>query len=66
MVAFFPATGVTELVHDGDAFRGFYAATSSRTMIGGGFRFTVLRSGGWPGAPTIQAFAIDHAGNEAN
>lgn len=66
VVAFFPATGVTEVVHDGDGFRGFYAASSSRTMIAAGFRYTVLRSGGWPAAPTIQTFAIDRAGNEAN
>lgn len=66
VVAFFPATGVTEVVHDGDAFRGFYAASSARTMIAAGFRYTVLRSGGWPAAPTIQTFAIDRAGNEAN
>lgn len=66
VVAFFPATGVTEVVHDGDGFRGFYAASSSRMMISAGFRYTVLRSGGWPAAPTIQTFAIDRAGNEAN
>ena len=66
VVAFFPATGVTEVVHDGDGFRGFYAASSSRTMIAAGFRYAVLRSGGWPAAPTIQTFAIDRAGNEAN
>jgi len=66
VVAFFPATGLTEVIHDGDAFRGHYAATSSRTAIGGGFRYTVLRSGGWPAAPTIQTFAADRAGNEAN
>lgn len=66
VVAFFPATGATEVVHDGDSFRGHYAAGSARTMIASGFRFTVLRTGGWPGAPTIQTFAIDRAGNEAS
>jgi hypothetical protein len=66
VVAFFPATGVTEVVHDGDGFRGHYAAGSSRTMIAGGFRYTLLRTSGWPGAPTIQTFAIDRAGNEAS
>lgn len=66
VVAFFPATGVAEVVHDGDAFRGYYAASSSRTMIASGFRYSVLRTGGWPAAPTIQTFAIDRAGNEAN
>jgi hypothetical protein len=66
VVAFFPATGVTEVVHDGDGFRGHYAAGSSRTMIAGGFRYTLLRTSGWAGAPTIQTFAIDRAGNEAS
>lgn len=66
IIAFFAATGIAEVVHDGDAFRGFYAASSSRTMIAAGFRYTVLRTGGWPAAPTIQTFAIDRAGNEAN
>lgn len=66
VVAFFPATGATEVVHDGDSFRGHYAAGSGRTMIAAGFRYTVLRTGGWPGPPTIQTFAIDRAGNEAS
>ncbi|HVW29228.1 MAG TPA: hypothetical protein VHC69_27870 [Polyangiaceae bacterium] len=66
IVAFFPSTGVTEVVHDGASFRGFYSARSSRMMIAGGFRYVVLRSGGWPAAPTIQTFALDRAGNEAS
>lgn len=66
VVAFFPDTGVSELIHDGDGFRGFYAATSSRRAVTRGFRYTVLRGSGWPAAPTIQTFAIDLAGNEAN
>ncbi len=66
VVAFYADTGVTELIHDGDGFRGFYAATSSRRAIAGGYRYTVLRTGGWPSAPTIQTFAVDQAGNEAN
>ena len=59
-------TDPTHHVHDGDAFRGHYAASSSRTMIAAGFRYSVLRTGGWPAAPTIQTFAIDRAGNEAS
>jgi len=66
VVAFYAATGVSELIHDGDGFRGYYAATSSRQVIAGGFRYTVLRSRGWPSAPTIQTFAVDRAGNEAS
>ncbi len=65
VVAFYSATGISELIHDGDGFRGFYSTTSARRAIAGGFRYTVLRAGGWPAAPTIQTFAIDLAGNEA-
>ncbi len=66
VVAFFQATGISEVIHDGDGFRGLYAATSSRRAIASGFRYTVLRSHGWPSAPTIQTFAVDRAGNEAS
>jgi len=66
VAAFYAATGISELIHDGDGFRGYYAATSSRQAVAGGFRYTVLRSRGWPSAPTIQTFAVDRAGNEAN
>ena len=65
MVAvFFPSTGITELVHDGDGFLGFFAASSSRVLIAGGFRFTVLRAGGWLSSPTVRVFPIDRSGNE--
>lgn len=66
VIAFYADSGVSELIHDGDGFRGFYVATSSRRAIAGGYRYTVLRTGGWPSAPTIQTFAVDQAGNEAN
>lgn len=66
VVASFAATGACEVIHDGDGFRGFYAASSSRKLIAHGFRYTVARTGGWPAAPAIQAFAMDASGNEAN
>lgn len=56
--------GVTELVHDGDAFVGHYSTGCSRDPISGGFRFTILRAGGWPASPTLRVFAFDRAGNE--
>ena len=65
MVAvFFPSTGITELVHDGDGFLGFFATSSSRALIAGGFRFTLLRVGGWLSSPTVRVFPIDRSGNE--
>lgn len=66
VVASFAATGVCEVIHDGDTFRGFYVGNSSRVLIALGFRYTVARTSGWPSAPTIQTFAIDAGGNEAN
>lgn len=55
---------VEELVYDGSAFVGLYAATSSISAITDGFRFTILRSGGWLTAPTFRAFPIDSSGND--
>lgn len=66
VVAFYPTTGISEVIHDGDGFRGYYSATSARQAIAGGFRYSVLRAGGWSAAPTIQTFAIDLAGNEVS
>lgn len=55
----FEKTGVVEVVHDGDSFVGFYAAASSRVGISLGYRYTVLRSGGWPAGPAFRVIAID-------
>jgi hypothetical protein len=60
----FTATGITELVHDGDAFVGPYQNASARDPIAGGFRYSLLRDGGWPSSPTVRVFAFDVAGNE--
>lgn len=58
------ATGVQELAHDGDAFVGHYVTTSFRAQVTGGFRYTILRAGGWPSAPTPRIFPIDESGND--
>jgi hypothetical protein len=58
-------TGLCELAWDGDAWLGNYAGGGcTRTPISGGFRFTVLRDGGWPSSPTLRVFAFDQGGNE--
>lgn len=57
--------GATEVAWDGDQWLGNYAGGgSSRTPIAGGFRFTVLRDGGWTSSPTLRVFAFDLGGNE--
>ena len=56
---------VAEVVHDGDAFNGFYVEQSTRTLIAGGIRYELLRRDGWTGTRLeISAFAIDEDGNE--
>jgi len=59
-----PTLGVTRLVHDGDSFLGGFALWSSRSMIAGGFRYTVISDSGWTSSPTLRVFAIDRAGRE--
>jgi hypothetical protein len=56
--------GITELAHDGDAFVGYYSAGCTREPIDDGFRFTIIRDGGWPASPTLRIFAFDRGGNE--
>lgn len=55
------ADGSCDYAFDGHDFRGQY--TGTRTVIAGGFRFTLWRSGGWPSAPTIEYVPIDLSGN---
>lgn len=60
------ADGVAEVVHDGSEWRGYYRTDSNqRVLITKGYRYTVLRHGGWPSSPTFNVFAIDSSGNEA-
>lgn len=55
----------TEVVHDGIAFKGHYSnAANTRTSITNGYRYRILRDGGWPGSPTVEPVAIDSAGHE--
>lgn len=57
--------GIAEVAWDGEAWLGRYAGgSSSRTVISGGFRFSVLRDTGWPSSPTLRIFAFDQGGNE--
>jgi hypothetical protein len=58
--------GPKELVHDGSAFEPEYAANSVRSAISNGFRYSVLRFGGWPTSHVqIRTWPIDAVGNEA-
>lgn len=57
--------GVEEVVHDGDLFRGLFLGSSTRTVISGGWRYRVLRQGGWKSSPTMRVYALDTSGNES-
>lgn len=58
-------TGVEEVAHDGDAWNGLYVASSTRTLIGAGMHYVLLREGGWPGSSmSLRVRAIDSDGNE--
>jgi len=57
--------GVEEVIHNGVGFRPGYAAGSTRQGVAGGWRFRVLRTGGWPASPTFSVYAFDDDGNEA-
>lgn len=66
ITALYP-NGLHEVIHNGDAFTANYAVGSGRTNLVGGYRYTVIRNGGWTigNNPTLLAYAIDTAGNEA-
>lgn len=55
----------THVVHDGTGFRyPFDSADSVRTGIGGGYHYSVLPRGGWPGdIESLFVYAVDRAGN---
>jgi hypothetical protein len=60
----YSATGEYEVAHDGDAFAPRYVAKSTRTNISGGYHFKLIRTGGWPSAPTFRVRARDASNNE--
>lgn len=60
-----PLRGAEDVVHQGDRFAAGYAASSTRVAISGGWRYSVVRAGGWPENPTLDVYAIDTGGTEA-
>jgi hypothetical protein len=56
-----------EVVHDGTQFGAMYQnASNTRTPITDGYRYTILRDGGWVvGGPTLTVYATDTRGAEA-
>jgi hypothetical protein len=58
VVASYAGLAPWEIVHDGERFSPrFSQRVNTREAIAEGFRYTILRNGGWPGAPTITVYA---------
>jgi hypothetical protein len=52
-----------DMVHNGDRFGAAYqGVTNNRANITNGYRFTLLRDGGWPGTPSLDVHAVDTQG----
>lgn len=65
LIADFPNIEVREVIHDGNSFSVNYSGSgNARVAIPNGFRYSVLRRGGWPVSPRIIPFAIDITGEE--
>lgn len=65
LIAQFTSVDQPELVYDGDDFTPNYSNGSNTvTTIANGFRFVLLRNGGWLSAVSIIPIAIDASGNE--
>ena len=64
--AFYAGMDVWEVVHDGVVFSPKYrGSVNDRTVLSDGFRYTLLRDGGWPGSPSIKLYAVNVQGNGA-
>jgi hypothetical protein len=48
-----------EVVFDAEGFADAYRAHSTVQTIPSGYRFSILRDGGWPSAPRIHVLASD-------
>jgi hypothetical protein len=60
---YFPTLGRAELAHDGNGFLQQYGL-SRRSNIAGGFRYSVVRTGGWPATPRLLVYATNVVGLE--
>ena len=47
-----------ELVWDGAGFRTPFTSSSRAPRAGGGYRYTVRRTGSWPGVPVLSVYAL--------
>lgn len=57
--ALLPGVPTTEVIWDGSNFTAPYAGGSSRSVIPGGFRYSLRRGAAWPDSPTLSVLAIN-------
>ena len=63
VAASYAGLAIDEVVHTSDRFGSAYqGSTNQRTIITNGYRFTILRDGGWPGTPSVIVHAVDTLG----
>lgn len=60
----YPTTGDYEVAYDEGGFAPRYVAKSTKTTISGGYRFKLVRTGGWPSTPTVKVRPIDMSLNQ--
>lgn len=54
---------IDDMIHNSVRFGSAYqGSTNQRANITNGYRFTLLRDGGWPGTPQIDVHAVDTLG----
>jgi len=59
LTADMPSLSIREVVHDGFGFGPAYRGpVNQRTAVTNGFRFTLMRDGGWPSSPTLTPYAV--------
>ena len=64
LVATYNGLLTREVIFDQSGFSPMFSAGSTVADIPNGYRFSLVRAGGWPAAPTITPTAIDQAGME--
>lgn len=67
LVIEFPASGIKEVVFDGNGFGPMYTNGSNTvSTIDNGFQYQILRNGGWipNDGPILTPFVIDTSGGE--
>jgi len=63
LTAEIPAGGAHEVVWLKGVFSDAYSLASTITAVADGYRFSILRRGGWSASPTFHVECVDNSGN---